>query len=113
METLDASVLADLQATAGADFVAELVTTFAEEAPQMLADLRSASAGGDGDLFRRAAHSLKSNSATFGAVQVARLARELELGGLAVDRQADMAAIDAVEQAFHAALAELQVRCRG
>ena len=36
----------------------------------------------DADRFRRAAHSLKSNSNTFGALRLAALARELELNGL-------------------------------
>jgi cysteinyl-tRNA synthetase len=35
------------------------------------------------DRFRRAAHSLKSNSNTFGARTLGAMARELELGGLA------------------------------
>ena len=39
-------------------------------------------AAGDAERFRRAAHSLKSNSNTFGALALGALARELELGGL-------------------------------
>ena len=38
---IDRAVFAELQDTAGAEFVAELVGTFLEEAPQMLAELRS------------------------------------------------------------------------
>ena len=38
----------------------------------MLAELRDALAGGDADAFRRAAHSLKSNSNTFGALHARR-----------------------------------------
>ena len=45
---IDASVFAELQDTAGAEFVGELVGTFFEEAPQMLAELRAAQAAGDG-----------------------------------------------------------------
>jgi HPt (histidine-containing phosphotransfer) domain-containing protein len=37
--------------------------------------------GNDADLFRRSAHSLKSNSAAFGAMTLAELARELEILG--------------------------------
>ena len=43
---IDPATFAELQATAGADFVAELVDTFLEEAPAMLAELRSARADG-------------------------------------------------------------------
>lgn len=113
MEPIDKAVFEELRETAGADFVAELVGTFAEEAPQMLADLRAARAAGDAETFRRAAHSLKSNSTTFGAVQLAAQARALELGGLAPDAAQDLAAIGSVEAALQQALAALKERCRG
>ena len=80
--TIDPNTFAELQGTAGADFVVELVDTFAEEAPRMLAELRSAFGAAAAERFRRAAHSLKSNSNTFGAVRLAEMARTLELGGL-------------------------------
>jgi histidine phosphotransfer protein HptB len=80
--TIDESVFRELQAAAGADFVAELVDTFLEEAPGMLAELREAHAQGNAEAFRRAAHSLKSNGLTFGAAPLADAARALELGGI-------------------------------
>ena len=70
---IDTDVFRELQATAGADFVVELVDTFFEEAPAMLAELRNARAAEDADRFRRAAHSLKSNSHTFGALPLGAL----------------------------------------
>ncbi len=79
---LDPSVFAELSDTMGEDFARELVTTFLDETPQMLATLTDAAARGDGDGFRRAAHSLKSNAEVFGAGRLADLARGLELGGL-------------------------------
>ena len=82
---IDPHTFDELQANAGADFVIELVDTFAEEAPGLLAELRSALAAGAAERFRRAAHSLKSNSSTFGATGLADLARTLELGGLPPD----------------------------
>ena len=80
--TIDAATFGTLQDTAGAEFVSELVGTFLEEAPVMLRDLREALAARDAEKFRRAAHSLKSNSLTFGALGLGTMARELELGGL-------------------------------
>jgi HPt (histidine-containing phosphotransfer) domain-containing protein len=97
---IDAATFAELQSAAGADFVAELVGTFLEEAPGMLAELRSARAAGDGERFRRAAHSLKSNSHTFGAQALGALARELELRGLAAEAAQDAAALDALDAAY-------------
>ena len=80
--TIDAATFEALKETAGAEFVLELVDTFLQEAPVMLADLRRALAADDAEKFRRAAHSLKSNSNTFGALALAAMARELEFGGL-------------------------------
>lgn len=106
---IDPATFAELQDAAGADFVVELVNTFLEEAPGMLAEMRSAQAAGNAEAFRRAAHSLKSNSNTFGATQLGLMARDLELGGLV----ADAAPIDALEAAYQQAAAALQELTRG
>jgi len=113
VDIIDKAAFDELRDSAGADFVVELLGTFTEEAPQMLADLDAARAAADADRFRRAAHSLKSNSATFGALEVAALARELELGGLAADPARDAAAIAALRTAYERAVAALQELARG
>ncbi len=101
---IDTAAFEELKATAGADFVAELVATFFEEAPQMLGELRHAHLAGDAERYRRAAHSLKSNSQTFGALRLGALAREQELTGL----PADAAPIDALQAEFDVAAAALR-----
>ena len=106
---IDRSTFGELQANAGAEFVVELLDTFAEEAPQILAEMRSALADGAAERFRRAAHSLKSNSSTFGASHLAEMARTLELGGL----PADAAPVDALAQEFERTLSALQELARG
>ena len=105
---IDPHTFDELQANAGADFVIELVDTFAEEAPGLLTELRSARAAGAADRFRRAAHSLKSNSSTFGATGLADLARGLELGGLPPDDSS----VDALAHAVKTTLAALQALAR-
>ena len=87
--TIDAATFAELEAAAGADFARELIATFLEEAPLMLAELRGTLAAGNADAFRRVAHSLKSNSLTFGALTLGAMARELELKGLSGDAPLD------------------------
>ncbi len=77
--TIDRATFDALKDTTGAEFALELVDTFLEEAPSMLNDLRDALAAQDADKFRRAAHSLKSNCNTFGALALGAMARELEL----------------------------------
>jgi histidine phosphotransfer protein HptB len=96
---IDAARFADLQATAGADFVVELIDTFLHEAPGLLAELRAARADGDADRYRRAAHSLKSNGNTCGATALGAQAREIELAGLG-EPAADAARIAALEAEY-------------
>ena len=106
---IDPGTFAELQANAGADFVCELVDTFAEEAPQIVAEMRSALAAGAAERFRRAAHSLKSNSNTFGASRLAELARTLELGVL----PAAAGAVDAVAAELELSLTALKELAHG
>ena len=106
---IDAAIFAELQEAAGAEFVGELIGTFFEEAPQMLAELRAAQAAGAADGFRRAAHSIKSNANTFGALRLGEMARELELGGLV----ADVAPVDALQAEYERVAAALQELSRG
>ena len=94
--TIDIVTFATLQETAGAEFVIELVDTFLSEAPVMLKDLRDALAANDADRFRRAAHSLKSNSNTFGAHSLGAMSRGLELGGMGPVNAAHGAPLDAL-----------------
>jgi HPt (histidine-containing phosphotransfer) domain-containing protein len=61
------------------DVVGSLVEVFLEEAPVRLAELRSGLDSGDAVLLGRAAHTLKSNAMTFGALGLADLAERLEL----------------------------------
>ena len=99
-DTIDLAVFTELQDSAGADFVSELVDTFLEEAPGLLATLRAAREAHDADAFRRAAHSLKSNGQTFGATALGAAARKLELAGLDADPARDAAAIDGLQAAL-------------
>ena len=107
-ERLDGNTFKELQDAAGAEFVAELVDTFLEDAPRMLRALRDALAAGDADAFRRAAHSLKSNAQTFGALALGARAREIELGGLPATADAGAAALDALEAEYLRAAAALK-----
>jgi histidine phosphotransfer protein HptB len=75
----------------------ELVDAFLEEAPQTLAELRRGGDQRDAALVGRAAHTLKSNGSTFGAVELTSLCRRLEAAARA-DELADAAdLIDRVE----------------
>jgi histidine phosphotransfer protein HptB len=110
---IDRTVYAELRDTTGAEFVAELVDTFIKEGPVMLAELRDARADGNAERFRRAAHSLKSNGRTFGAVKLTALAREFEIKGLDADPTRDGAGLAALEAEYARAAAELKALRNG
>jgi len=104
--TIDRATYDDLKDTAGADFVVELVDTFLAEAPRLIEGLRTAYDQRNADVFRRSAHSLKSNSNTFGARTLGVLARDLELGGFARADAAD-APLEKLAQEYSRVAAEL------
>jgi histidine phosphotransfer protein HptB len=113
LSAIDMVRYAELQDTAGADFVVELVDTFLQEAPGMLAELRAARAATDADRFRRAAHSLKSNGHTFGALALGALARDLEMTGMSAGAAQDAARLDALEAEYARAAAALKALRHG
>jgi CheY-like chemotaxis protein len=75
---LDPEALERLRVTMGAGFLEELLPTFVEDSQELVDTMRRALAEHDTDAFRRAAHSLKSNAASFGALTLSNLARDLE-----------------------------------
>ncbi len=74
---LEASALDSLRAL-GDDFLAELIDEFLADAPKLLTTLRGALEGNDADELGRAAHTLKSNGAIFGAGDFSERCGELE-----------------------------------
>jgi HPt (histidine-containing phosphotransfer) domain-containing protein len=82
---LDPQVLAELRAATGDDeeFIRDLVATYVDEAPANLAALTAAVAGGDVDAVVRPAHTLKSSSASLGAMRLSAICREIEEAGRA------------------------------
>jgi HPt (histidine-containing phosphotransfer) domain-containing protein len=105
--TIDRATFEALKETTGAEFARELVDTFLEEAPAMLDDLRDALAAQDADRFRRAAHSLKSNSNTFGALTLGVMARDLELSGVSKVVEDGGQTLDALAQEYSRVAAAL------
>ncbi len=83
MGILDPAALENLREMVGGDveFIAELTNTFLVEAPRMLSNMRQALESKDATLLHRAAHSLKSSSAEFGAMALSGSCRELEKMG--------------------------------
>jgi PAS domain S-box-containing protein len=71
--------LAQIEAAVGDPvFVRELISTFLNDAPGLVGTLRSSLEQRNSEELRRAAHTLKSNGRTFGAIELASLSEELE-----------------------------------
>jgi len=79
MTAIDITTFNELKQMSGEDFINELIDAFLDDAPNMIKAMRIAIAARDVETFRRNAHSLKSNANTFGAAELAGLARELEI----------------------------------
>jgi HPt (histidine-containing phosphotransfer) domain-containing protein len=75
---LVAETLDRLRESVGDEFLGELVGTFLDDAPAQFATLRAAVGRGEAEEARRAAHTLMSNAATFGAESLSELCRRLE-----------------------------------
>ncbi len=78
---IDLPTYENLKGMMGEDFIGELLDAYFEDSPRLIAQLRQALADRDADSFRTAAHSFKSTSASFGALNLAAIARALEQAG--------------------------------
>jgi HPt (histidine-containing phosphotransfer) domain-containing protein len=108
---LDTTALDALRQVGGDGFLSELIDTFLADAPSLLAELRSSIEAGRSEEARRAAHTLKSNGATFGAQLFAELCRELEEMGATgrLERAPDLVGqVDAEYARVEAALAAVR-----
>ena len=78
---VDPAALDRLGESLGGDlsFLSELVETYLEDSTGLVAAMDAALEAGDAERLCRTAHSLKSSSATIGALRLSALSRELEL----------------------------------
>ena len=93
---LDPQVLLSLTEMAGDDadeLLAELFDSYLDDAPQRLRSIEGAVVGEDAEALYKAAHALKSLSATVGATHLAQLAEALETIGRAGTVTAEVAAL--------------------
>jgi len=92
--------------------VAELIDQFVTESPALVAAARKGLEAGDTDEVRRAAHTLKSNAATFGANELADRSSRLEAAAKAGDLEDGAARVEALDEELgrvHAALRAAKV----
>lgn len=93
---IDISTFNTLKESVGEDFIGELLTAYFDETPQLLSRLQKAFNEQDLDAFTRAAHSIKSTSNSFGALQFGAMAKELEMMGRAGNLEGAFAMVEAL-----------------
>ncbi|HEX6474813.1 MAG TPA: Hpt domain-containing protein [Candidatus Limnocylindria bacterium] len=83
LPVLDESVLQEVLDATGddRDFVRELIDTYLADSPEQLEAITAAIDADDAAALVRPAHTLKSSSATVGAMRLSGVARELEMAG--------------------------------
>jgi HPt (histidine-containing phosphotransfer) domain-containing protein len=81
--TIDEEVLAEMMAATGDDigFVGELLDTYLADTPAQLDAMAAAVDADDAAALVRPAHTVKSSSASMGAMRLSQLARDLEMAG--------------------------------
>ena len=67
-----------LQQPGAPDLLTRIITTYIDSADSIVAAMRESLATGDLELLSRSAHTLKSSSASLGAMRVSRLCTTLE-----------------------------------
>jgi HPt (histidine-containing phosphotransfer) domain-containing protein len=115
-DAIDRGSLELLLETVGGDlaFFGELLEAFFEDAPQQMAQAEQAVlAGGDYETLRRAAHSLKSNSLNFGAIELSRMCKELEDAAKAGTLEGVEEQLDQIRAEYARAAAALKATVAG
>lgn len=104
---IDMNTFNSLKESTGADYIGELIDAFLDDAPNLLAQMKSALTSNNAESFRRAAHSMKSNAATFGAMELSALAKELE--GLARENNLEIGnRLEVMEESFRQVESQLR-----
>jgi HPt (histidine-containing phosphotransfer) domain-containing protein len=106
---LDLAVIAELREMTGDDddFIRELVEAYLAEAPEHLAGMTAAAGAGDAAAMVRPAHTLKSSSASLGAMRLSRICRGLEEAARAGRAEGFHEAVGAASATWAATLAAL------
>ena len=111
-EIIDQATFAGLLDSLGGDvdFLSELVGAYLDSSPELMGSMRQAIASGEAPALQRAAHSLKTGSASFGALAFAAQCKELEeLAKTGALGEAE-AKCEALEAAYAPVAAALQAR---
>ena len=106
---IDEQVLADLLDATGGDrgFLAELIDAFLGDAPDLVGQMRAAVERGSAEDLVRPAHTLKSSSASLGALTLSGHCKALEASARAGSLDGAAEAVETIATEFDRATVEL------
>jgi CheY-like chemotaxis protein/HPt (histidine-containing phosphotransfer) domain-containing protein len=113
---IDPKALQAIKDMAGEDaseVLSAVIDIYLEETPKLLQAMESAIAQKDAPQLGRAAHTLKSSSATLGAMNLSKLSKELEAIGFAGTIQDETPRIWQIEAEYETVKAALQIVRQG
>jgi HPt (histidine-containing phosphotransfer) domain-containing protein len=104
---LDSAVIDELRDSVGGDedFILDLVETYVTEGAVNLEGMHAAASALDAEAIVRPAHTLKSSSASLGAMRLSEICRAIEEAGRAGDAATLREDVDAARSAWDATLA--------
>lgn len=108
--SIDPAALSPYRDVMGPDadsFIVDLIDTFLSTTQELVVALYTSISTGDSKLFTRSAHTLKSNSAVFGAQLLAGLCLELESAGKNADLVTLLTKVDQVKTEYEQVCHEL------
>ncbi len=111
---IDPDAWATFKSLADSATLVELINAYLDDSQQLIEQMHTGLAAGDIELVRRSAHSLKSNSASFGGSRLATAARELEMmakGGTLNGAETKLAAVETEYGQLVPVLVELRNEC--
>jgi HPt (histidine-containing phosphotransfer) domain-containing protein len=91
------------------EILVEMIDCYLEDAPKLLQAIAQAFDRGDAITLRRAAHTLKSSSATFGAKELSHLCRQLELSSQTETPECEVDKLPQLEAEYKRVEAALRV----
>lgn len=112
---LDPAAVAALRDLTGGDptILGDIADAFLDDVPGRMAEIGSGLADDDAELVRRAAHTLKGNGSTFGAVAFAEACRALEEAAKAGDLGSGGPMADEIERTWRGARPAIEALSSG
>ncbi len=111
---IDSTALQEIYRIGGnlPEFLVEIIDCYLQEAPKLLSAAREASAQQGSETLKRLIHTLRSSSATVGAMTLAKLCAELEAVAIAASPAEITDRLQPLESEYYQVAIALQQECQ-